>query len=260
MTTENIQIRVLGPVSIVVAGRAVPLGYAKQRCVLALLALEAGTVVSPERIIERVWGAQAPESARGVLYGHVARLRRAFHDSHNGHGRGILQRRSGGYSLDVTPDVVDLYQFRLLAGRAREAGDDASRVALWREALGLWHGPALSCVDGAWVSAMRVSLEQERLSTRLSMCDARVRLGLDDIVLPELAELAADHPMHEGVAARLMLALYRTGHPASALEYFNRLRHRLAEQLGADPGPELAELQLRMLRREVPTKTVAMSA
>ncbi len=252
MAKVTLQIRVLGPVSIVVDERPVPLGYAKQRCVLALLALEAGRVVSSDRIIDRVWGPQAPESVRGVLYGHVARLRRTLHDAGGFGGRDIIQRRSSGYLLDIAPEAVDVNRFRELNGRARAAGDDAGQVALWREALKLWHGPALSCVDGPWARAMRVSLERERLSARLHLCEARLRMGFDEMALAELAELAADHPLHEGVAAQLMRALYRTGHPAGALEYFDGLRRRLAEQFGADPGPELAELQLQMLRREVP--------
>ena len=85
-------------------------------------------------------------------------------------------------------------------------------------------------------------------------------MGLDEVALAELAELAADHPMHEGIAAQLMLALYRTGHPTGALEYFDGLRHRLAEHFGADPGPELAELQLQMLRRNIPARIPVLSA
>ncbi len=247
----SLQIRVLGPVSIVMDGRQVPLGYAKQRCVLAMLALEAGTVVTPERIIDRVWGAHAPASTRGVLYGHMARLRRTLRESGSGHGRELLLRRSGGYLLDVTPEVIDLYRFRALACRAREAGDGPNGAALWQEALGLWRGTALSCVDGTWVQAMRVSLERERLSARLNACDAQVRMGLEELVLPELEGLAGDHPLHEGIAARLMLALYRTGHAAAALEHFDSFRRRLAQQLGTDPGPELIRLQLKMLRREI---------
>lgn len=246
---DNIHLGVLGPVTIVVDGQAVQLGYAKQRCVLALLALEAGKIVAAERLIDRVWGPQAPESARSGLYGHVARLRRTLRDAGAGD---VIQRRSGGYLLDVAPQTVDLALFRKLTVRAREAGDEIGSLALWQEALGLWRGPALSCVDGQWVRAMRVSLERERLSARLQMCRVRARLGLAEVALAELAELAADHPLHEGVAAQLMRALYSSGHPAGALEYFDGLRRRLAEHFGTDPGPELAELQLRMLRRDLP--------
>lgn len=239
MTRMATQIRVLGPVSIVADGRPLPLGYAKQRCVLAALALEAGRVVTPDRLIERVWGPHPPERARGVLYGHVARLRRA--------APVMVARRSGGYVLDVAPEAVDVHRFRTLAAQAR--ADDGP--AGWQRALDLWHGPALSCVDSPWARALRVALERERLAARLRLCAAWSRLGLDEVALADLADLASDHPLHEGVAAQLMRSLCRTGHPAGALEHFDGLRRRLAEHVGADPGPELVDLQVRILRREM---------
>lgn len=239
--------RVLGPVEVRVDGQVVPLGYAKQRCVLALLVFDIGHIVAVERIVDRVWGSDPPESALNVLYGHIARLRRALLTT--GHCTGTLRRAPGGYLIDGPSAAVDLHRFRALV---RQAGalDDRAALPLLREALGVWRGPALAGVDGPWAERTRSALQRERLAARLALCEARLRLGLHEGLVSDLTELAGEDPLHEGVAFTLMLALYRSGHIATALKHFAEVRHRLVEELGTDPGAELSALHQQVLRRD----------
>ncbi|BCB78862.1 hypothetical protein GCM10022251_44180 [Phytohabitans flavus] len=250
---NKLEFRLLGSVEARVDGQPIDLGYAKQRCVLALLLVDVGRVVPAGRLIDRIWGPAPPPSARSVLYGHVARLRRALAEA-GGSAAGVhLHRRSGGYLLDADPASIDLHRFRALTARARRCGgtgDFAAQVSLLNEALDLWRGPALTGTDGPWVEQIRFGLERERIAARLAYCDARMRLGGHDDVVSELAELAADDPLNEGVISRLMLALYRTGHIGAALDSFAQARQRLVDQLGTDPGVELDELHRSILRRD----------
>jgi DNA-binding SARP family transcriptional activator len=244
MTT--VEFRMLGPVEMRVDGRAIGLGHAKQRCVLALLLCEVGLVVSAERLIDRIWGSQAPASASNILHGHITRLRKAIAPV----TAASLVRRHGGYVLDVAPATIDLYRFRALIERARVARDDLVGLGALVEAQRLWRGPALAGVDGPWVRQFRMALENERLSARLDACDIRIRLGLDEGLVVELSHLAADNPLHEGVVSRLMMALYRSGDTGATIEQYGQIRRRLADELGMDPGSELTSLYRRVLRHD----------
>lgn len=246
----------LGPVEARVDGRPVPLGYAKQRCVLALLMCEAGRVVPVDRVIDRLWGRDVPDSARSLLYGYVARLRSALSAAGVPDSGALIRRQPGGYVLDVDPDTVDLFRFRRLVREARAAASPVTAVSLLDRALALWRGPALSCTDSPWAERMRVTLEGERVGAWLARCDAQLQLGMHDDLVSDSAEMLAEHPLHEGVATRLILALYRSGRIAEALSCFTQVRQRLVRELGTEPGRELRSLHQRILRGEVVFPTI----
>jgi DNA-binding SARP family transcriptional activator/tetratricopeptide (TPR) repeat protein len=236
-------VRLLGEVDVLVDERPVDLGTPRQRCVLAVLALEAGQVVTVDRLVERVWGADASPRTRNTLYGYLSRLRAALAGA-DGVG---LARRSGGYVLTADParSIVDVHRCRELRTRARD--DEQQALPLLTEALDLWPGAALTGLAGEWAEAERERLDQERQATWRELADAKLRLGLGADLVVELAAHAEAHPTDERVAAQYMLALHQTGRTAGALEHYRRVRARLVEELGTDPGSSLQELHQRIL-------------
>lgn len=237
-----VEIALLGEMAVHVDGRPADPGPARQRCVLAALAVEAGRVVAVERVVERVWGMVPPRRARATLSSYVSRLRQVLAG-----GGARLAMRSGGYVLETAGTRVDLHRFRDLRARARAAGDDARTEELLAEAVGLWRGEALTGLDGGWAAAERERLRLERLAAEGDLVDARLRLGAGEELLAELAARAAEHPLDERVAGQYILALYRAGRLAEALEHYRDVRARLVAELGADPGAALRELHQRVL-------------
>ncbi|MEV0678989.1 BTAD domain-containing putative transcriptional regulator [Actinosynnema sp. NPDC050436] len=231
----------LGEVAARSSGGPVDLGPAMQRCVLAALAVDAGRVVPVGRVVERVWGVDAPAHARSTLSTYTSRLRAALPDAR-------IVWRSGGYLLDVPPEDVDLHRFRAL----RRAGDVVT-------ALGLWRGEPLTGLDSDWARAERELLRQERLSAELDLVDDRLRQGRGEGMVADLAGLVAAHPLDERLAGQYLLALHRAGRSADALEHFHRVRTHLRDHLGADPGEPLRSLHSRILNADpglVPTAPV----
>ncbi|WP_231500178.1 AfsR/SARP family transcriptional regulator [Saccharothrix sp. NRRL B-16314] len=218
------------------------LGSARQRCVLAALAVDAGRVVSTDRLIERIWGDGPPLRVRATLLTYLSRLRRVLSDVD---GADIV-RRSGGYLLDVDSADVDLHLFRALCARARGV-EDVEAVALLREAARLWCGEALTGLGGDWALAERDRLHQDRVNAESDLADALLRLGHGEDLVPELFARAAANPVDERVARQYMLALHRAGRPADALEHYRQFRVRLVENLGTDPGAPLQRLHRRIL-------------
>ncbi|WP_447002324.1 BTAD domain-containing putative transcriptional regulator [Saccharothrix isguenensis] len=218
------------------------LGSARQRCVLAALAVDVGRVVSTDRMIERIWGNGPPLRVRATLLTYLSRLRRVLADVD-----GIdIVRRSGGYLLNVAPADVDLHVFRGLCARARGV-EDAEAVELLHEASRLWRGEAFTGLGGDWALAERDRLHQDRVNAESDLADALLRLGHGEDLVPELFARAAANPVDERVARQYMLALHRAGRPADALEHYRQFRVRLVENLGADPGAPLQHLHLRIL-------------
>ncbi|MBB5958115.1 DNA-binding SARP family transcriptional activator/tetratricopeptide (TPR) repeat protein [Saccharothrix tamanrassetensis] len=248
----EVRIALLGEVTAHVRGQRVELGPAKQRCVLAALAVDLGRPVSVERLAERVWGEDQPRRARATLSSYVSRLRQISADVR-------LERRSGGYLLVADEDVVDLHRFRRLCARADRAEGDERAAALLTEALGLWHGDPLDGLDGEWAAAERDRLEQERLGVECDLTDLLLRLGRGEGLVAELSARAAEHPLDERVAAQHMLVLYRAGRAADALEHYRRLHARLVAELGVDPGAALRELHGRILNGD-PALTAGAAA
>ncbi|WP_329314894.1 AfsR/SARP family transcriptional regulator [Streptomyces sp. NBC_01262] len=245
-------IRLLGPVHASAGGEEVDLGRPRQRCVLAVLLLEANRVVPIEALIDRVWGDTPPASVRNVVYGYVARLRAALRLADAESGGVHLNRGSGGYTLRTPAERVDLYRFRDLVGRAREkeADSDDRAAELLEHALGMWRGEPLAGLTGVWAEGTRARLESERIETLLQYHEVQLRRARHQEILPQLRELAVGRPLDERVAGQLVTALYRCGLQAEALQHYEGIRKRLAEELGADPAPELQTLHQLILRND----------
>jgi len=208
--------------------------------VLAALSVDANHVVSVDQLAYRIWGIDPPPRARGVLSSYISRLRQVLGADH-------LVWRSGGYVLAVAAAQVDLNRFRDLRDQARASDDDRRRVDLLTGALALWRGAALTGLDGQWVLAQRGRLHQQRLLVERDLTDARLRAGHGETLVADLFDRVAEHPLDERVAAQYMVALYRDGRVADALQHYRKFRAQLADELGIDPGAALQELQQRIL-------------
>ena len=221
----------------------VPLGHARQRCVLAVLIAEAGQPVTAERLVERVWGDRPPPGALSTLYGYLSRLRRLLGDA----GDEAIIRQAGGYVLPVRPGAVDLDQFREMAAEARRVDDDATAAVRFEKALGLWRSEAFGSLSTPWLDRARAELARERRSVELDHADVLLRLGRHDEVLPDAVTRAAELPLDERLTGQLMLALHGSGRTAEALARYDSLRSRLAEDLGIDAGEAVQAIYRRIL-------------
>ncbi|MGY4895624.1 AfsR/SARP family transcriptional regulator [Micromonospora aurantiaca (nom. illeg.)] len=238
-----VEFRVLGDLDVRVDGRTVRIGHARQQCVLAALLVEPNRVVATEQLISRVWGDEVPDGATATLRGYLSRLRRAL----AGTDEVRIVRRHPGYLLAVDPDRVDLHRFRELTEQARRAGDDATAISCLERALGLWRGEAFDGLTTPWLAAYRQTLDRQRLAAALDRNDIALRRGRHVRLLPDVLALSGRHPWDERLAAQAMLALYRCGRQADALEHFHRMRRRLAAEVGTDPSPPLAQLYQQIL-------------
>jgi predicted ATPase/DNA-binding SARP family transcriptional activator len=245
-----VEVRLLGPVQAVRAGREVPLGGPRQRAVLALLVLEAGRVVLAGRLIEELWRGSPPAGAAVTLRSYVSRLRSALAPEVP------VVARGGGYAIDIGPDQLDAGRFERLVAAGHDAlarGQAVAAGARFREALGLWRGPALADVLEVEPLALEAArLEELRLAAVEARIEADLAAGLHAGVTGELERLVAEHPLRERLWQLLMLALYRGGRQADALAAYQRARVMLADELGLEPGEELRELERAVLRQEVP--------
>lgn len=254
--TVTVEFDLLGSIEARVEGRIVDLGHARQRCVLAVLLVEANQVVPVGRLADRVWADRPPQRARNTLYGYLSRLRQALAAVE---GAAIV-RRSGGYVLDVEAAAVDLHRFHALATQARAAGQreqDEQAAALFGRALGLWRGEAFASLDTPWINALRDTVHEERTAAELDHTDVRLRLGHHTELLAGLSARAGAHPLDERLAGQFILALYRSGRPADALDHYRQTRLRLAEELGCDPGLPLRQLHQRILTTDPALNTPA---
>jgi len=242
--------RLLGPVELRVGERSIDVGQPRQRAVLAALAVDAGHLVAVDVLIDRVWGDSSPDGARHALYSHIARVRRALAQAGTGDGAGPqVLRRSGGYLLDLDPDRVDLHRFRRLTGQARAAGHvDGGRLAILRQALGLWRGQPLTGIPGPWAARMRHAWRQQYVDALVAWSDAEISAGNASAVVDALADPVVDNPLVEPLAAVFMRALHAAGRSAEAVDFYATTRRRLADELGTDPGAELQDLHRAILQ------------
>jgi DNA-binding SARP family transcriptional activator len=241
---RTLDFRVLGPLEIVEDGRELPLGPPKQRAVLAFLLLHANDTVSTERLIRALWHDDPPETARTVLHGHVSRLRKLL-------GGDVVLTRAPSYVLRADPDGVDAGRFERLAAEARAETRPHRRAEMLREALALWRGPLLADLEHAPFARLEaVRLEEVRLEVVEQRVAADLALGRHAEVVAELEALVAVHPLREELRRLLMLALYRSGRQAAALEVFRDARRALVEELGLEPGEELRRLERAILRQD----------
>ncbi|WP_308013800.1 AfsR/SARP family transcriptional regulator [Streptantibioticus parmotrematis] len=232
-------------------GHNVRLGSAKERCVLAVLALAAGTAVPADTLIDRVWDAEPPPTATDTLHSYISRLRSRLRAATGREAQIVFS--SGTYTLRVDPEAVDLLRFRRLRHQGQavaESGEPERAVTLLREAEALWRQEPLAGLGGEWVSSVRRRLREERRTVR----DARVRLELDlgrhAQLIAELSESVMERPIVEPVVADLMIAYYRSGRTAEALDAYRTARTRLRDELGLSPSPALDGLHQRLLRRD----------
>jgi DNA-binding SARP family transcriptional activator/streptogramin lyase len=242
-------VRILGPLELWVAGGRLELGGGRQRALLALLALHANEVVSSDRLIDELWGASPPSTARKVLQNIVSQLRSEIGPT----GPDLLVTRSPGYVLELGAEALDARRFEQLAAEAaRLLADDPARAReLLGEALALWRGEPL--VDFAYERFAQgeiARLQELRLAALEDRIDADLALGRHAELVAELEPLVAAHPLRERLRGQLMLALYRSGRLAEALETYRAGRRALREELGLEPTAALKQLEQAILRQD----------
>jgi predicted ATPase/DNA-binding SARP family transcriptional activator len=241
-----VRISVLGPLEVRdAAGRVVPIGGARLRSLLIRLVINDGRPVSVERLADDLWAGGGPAEAANAIQALVSRLRSAA-------GRDVVEYGPTGYRLAVDPGQVDARAFEQLVATARAVlaeGDQAAGAELLAQALSLWRGPAfIDVADTAFAAAPITRLSELRLAAIEDRVDADLALGRGGELVPELEELAAAHPLRERLRGQLMRALYAAGRQADALSTFEDTRQALADQLGVDPSPALADVHLAILR------------
>jgi peptide/nickel transport system substrate-binding protein len=246
------EFRILGPLEATGAGGEIPLGSRKQRAVLAILLLRANEVVSPDALIDDLWGEHPPPSAPHTLQVYVSRLRSVLRAA--GASDGVLVTRPGGYLLRVGFGELDLHRFEQLAedGRRALAAESFDRAAeKLGSALGQWRGRALADLEFEPFARVEVErLEERRLLAVEDMIDAELGRARHSQVIPDLEALVVQHPLRERLRGQLMLALYRSGRQADALAAFQDGRDYLGEELGLEPGSAMRELQHAILRQD----------
>jgi DNA-binding SARP family transcriptional activator len=241
------EFRILGPLEVWDGGCEVSLGGPKPRALLTVLLLHPNEVVPADRLVDDLWGEEAPESAAAALRVNVSRLRKALPQE-------VLTTRSPGYVIRVETDALDLHRFERLLDEGRSllarglAADASERL---RDALSLWRGPALA--DFAYESFAQTAiarLEELRLVAVELRIDADLVLGRHDELVGELEGLIAEHPLRERLRKSLMTALYRSGRQAEALDAYQDARRALVDELGIDPSSALQELERAILRQD----------
>jgi DNA-binding SARP family transcriptional activator len=242
-----VEFRILGPLEVRHEGRPVHIGGAKERALLALLLLHAGEPVSVDRLIDELWGASPPATARKSVQVRVAGLRRAVRGD-------VLLTRGDAYLVRLEPNQLDLQRFEHLlseADRALAAGDPSAAVATLDGALVLWRGPPLA--DFAYESFAQPAiarLEELRVRALELRVEAQLELGLHARVIVGLEDLVAAHPFRERLREQLMLALFRDGRQAEALDLYRRTREEFVAELGIEPGGALQKLHQAILRQD----------
>jgi predicted ATPase len=243
-----VQIALLGPLEVRDGtGTPVEVAGTRLRTLLTRLALDAGRPVAVGVLLDTVWADRPPAEANNALQTLVSRLRRAFGDT------GVIAQSQAGYRLAVAPDEVDAHRFEQLAAegaRALRGGDPRAAGRCLTEALALWRGPALADTPSEALASHASRLEDLRLGAVLDRVDADLAVADPAALVPELEVLAAEHPLHERLAGQLMRALGGSGRQADALLVYERLRARLADELGVDPSAELQQVHLGLLRGE----------
>ncbi|MEU4834396.1 AfsR/SARP family transcriptional regulator [Streptosporangium sp. NPDC023615] len=250
------QFCILGPVEIFdkeCRNRIVPPGK-NQRALLATLVIKAGQVMSTDRLINELWGVNPPTTAVNSLQATVARLRRLMDTSQPEADDWAILTQESGYLMRPGRERTDADRFVELSdqGRAMVAVDPGRAVPLLRQALDVWRGPALEdAVCGDICATFAIQFTERRLAVLETLYYANLRLGRHHDIVAELEGLVGEHPFRERFHDLLMVALYRSGRQAEALSVYERLRTRLARELGLEPSPALQRRVLDVLNREV---------
>jgi YVTN family beta-propeller protein len=257
--------RILGPLEVRDSDRPLALGGEKQRALLALLLLHAGEVVSADRLIDDLWGERSPAGALKALQVHVSRLRKALDadggvlpdadgDSSTTASGPVVVTRGHGYVLRLEPGELDLDRFQAVVEAGRQAlaqGDPVRASQSLRAGLGLWRGPPLADFTyEAFAQAPIAKLEELRLSAIEDCVEADLALGRHEQLVGELTAMVKQNPLRERLRMQLMLALYRCGRQAEALDVYQEFRRGLAEELGLDPSQRMQQLEAAILARD----------
>jgi DNA-binding SARP family transcriptional activator len=249
---HGLDFHILGPLEVTVGARRVPVAAGKQRALLATLLLSANRTVPVEELTERLWGGDPPQAPRAALHTYVTRLRQTLDPSASRCGDGPIRTSAAGYGIEVPATGLDLIRFRAMVGAARtagERGDLATESAGLTQALALWRGPVLPDVRSDSLHRDVVpSLVEEHLRTLERRHEVDLALGRHDRLVGELRALTGRHPFHERFWGQLMVALYRCGRPAEALEAYGEVTDALRRRLGVCPGPEVRDLHIAILR------------
>jgi DNA-binding SARP family transcriptional activator len=243
------EFHILGPVECWNHGVRARLNGTRQRVLLGTLLVDANRLVSIERLSYALWEYEPPQTSRQQISNGMHSLRRAF--ASVGAPASTLRREPGGYLVRIDHLTLDAYRFherRYAAARLAESGALPEAAAVLVEALALWRGPALAGVEGPVTRAAAASLDEQRLAAMEDRVDLDLACGRHHDVVGELAGLVAEHPLRERMVVQLMLALHRSGRRAEALPHFLRVRARLSDQLGMDPGDRLRHLHEAILR------------
>jgi predicted ATPase/DNA-binding SARP family transcriptional activator len=242
----GLQVRLLGPVEVVRDGHRVRLPGAKPTALLALLAIHAGKVVGTDRLADGLWAGRPPRSSDAVLRTYVAQLRRVL-------GGGAVESRPGGYALCLDPACIDARAFEEQLAQARATHPRSPQVsgAQLRRALALWRGAAFGeLASEAFAVAEAQRLEELRWVALEDRVDADLAAGDHALLVGELRQLATEQPLRDRFRGQLMVALYRSGRHAEALDAFQDYRLLLADELGVEPSPELKQLQQAILTHD----------
>jgi DNA-binding SARP family transcriptional activator/tetratricopeptide (TPR) repeat protein len=244
---EVAEFRILGPLEVLARSRRLELGGGRQQIVLAMLLLNANAVVSVDRLEEAVYGEEPPPTARTQAMIAISALRRLLAD----HGDGAtISRRAQGYVLQTGDGRLDALRFGALvaaAKAARDVGDLGGSAANYRDALGLWRGPALDGIDSLLVRAAAAQLDEQRMAAIEDRLELELELGRHHELISELVGLAEQFPLRDRLHGQLMLALHRSGRTAEALQAYQQVRRMMIDELGIEPGSELQRLQHAIL-------------
>ena len=262
-------VRVLGPLQVWDAGQELALGGIRPSALLAMLVLNLNQVVSMDALVDGLWGPEPPDKATDNIHVTVSRLRKTLRGDRPAPSTGgVLKRRRPGYLLELDPDSVDLLRFERLAREGTEMVSATPDVAATRfaQALQLWRGPALSEFAALpFAQAEIPRLAEQRLNVAVARIRADLVLGRHAELIAELEAMVARHPLHERLYEQLMLALYRSGRQADALEAYRRARRTFTDELGIEPGRALQELETAVLAQDphldyTPTPSTAKPA
>ena len=250
-TLPAVEFSVLGPLQVSVAGRPIPVRRGLPRALTVLLLLRRGLATPGDVIVDRLWGSQPPADSANAVHRVVSYLRRTLGPD----GNDVLVTRAPGYALVVDDDAVDAVRFERAVHQALAAGSDLpsaeDALAELDASLSLWRGEPLADVaQYEWASADIARLHETYLQAREARLALLLGLGRPHEVVTEAQALVATHPLREQAHAHLMVALYRTGRQSEALQAYATARGLLAEELGLDPGPELQELERRILAHD----------
>jgi DNA-binding SARP family transcriptional activator len=243
------EFRILGPLEVLDEGRVIALGGRKQRALLALLLLHANETLTPDRLIDELWGEGLPATAGKTLQVHISRLRRALRADD-----GAVVTRAHGYELRLDRECLDAHRFARLVGDGRgalAAGRPEQAVATLQAALALWRGsPFADLAYEPFAQREITRLEDLRVAALEQLIEAKLALGGHAELVGQLATLIAEHPYRERLRAQLMLALYRSDRQADALQAYQDARRTLVEELGIEPGERLRELERAILAQD----------